>query len=70
MVLADGSAALISVPTQVYLFATYGEVILSTIKVVKHYVLIIALIALGLYLALKLKQKVFGKKEPAVETEV
>ena len=68
--LADGFAALISVPTQVYLFATYGEVILSTIKVVKHYVLIIALIALGLYLALKLKQKVFGKKDPAPEREI
>lgn len=61
--LADGVAALISVPTQVYLFARYGEVILSTIKEVKHYALIIALIALALYLAVKLKQKVFGKKE-------
>ena len=61
---ADGLAALISVPTQVYLFATYGEVILSTIKQVKHYALIIGLIALALYLAFKLKQKIFGKKEP------
>ena len=63
-VAADGLAALISVPTQVYLFATYGEVILSTIKQVKHYALIIGLIALALYLAFKLKQKIFGKKEP------
>lgn len=66
---ADGLAALISVPTQVYLFAHYGEVILSTIKQVKHYALIIALIALALYLAVKLKQKIFGKKEPAPSSE-
>lgn len=67
---ADGLAALISVPTQVYLFATYGEVILSTIKQIKHYALIIALIAGALYLAVKLKQKVFGKKDPAPEAKV
>lgn len=66
---ADGLAALVSVPTQVYLFATYGEVILSTIKQIKHYALIIALIALGLYLVVKLKQKVFGKKDPVPEAE-
>ena len=66
---ADGLAALISVPTQVYLFATYGEVILSTIKQVKHYALIIALIVLVLYLAVKLKQKVFGKKHPVADAE-
>lgn len=62
---ADGLAALLSVPTQVYLFAHYGEVILSTIKQVKHYALIIILIVLALYLAVKLKQKIFGKKGPA-----
>ncbi len=67
---ADGLAALISVPTQVYLFATYGEVILSTIKQVKHYALIIGLVALALYLAVKLKQKIFGKKDPIGEAEV
>lgn len=67
--LADGLAALISVPTQVYLFATYGEVILSTIKEVKHYALIIALILLGIYLAMKLKQKIFGKKGPILPSE-
>lgn len=67
---ADGLAALISVPTQVYLFATYGEVILSTIKQIKHYALIIALIAVALYFAMKLKQKIFGKKDPAPEAEV
>ena len=62
---ADGLAALISVPTQVYLFATYGQVILSTIKEIKHYALIITLVLIGIYLAVKLKQKIFGKKEPA-----
>lgn len=67
---ADGLAALVSVPTQVYLFATYGEVILSTIKQIKHYALIIALIAAALFLAVKLKQKIFGKKDPAPEAEV
>lgn len=67
---ADGLAALISVPTQVYLFATYGEVILSTIKQIKHYALIIALVAIAAYLVVKLKQKVFGKKDPAPGAEV
>lgn len=62
---ADGLAALISVPTQVYLFAHYGEVILSTIKQVKHYALIIALVAAGLYIAVKVKKRIFGKKEPS-----
>lgn len=67
---ADGLAALISVPTQVYLFATYGEVILSTIKQIKHYALIITLTAVALFLAVKLKQKIFGKKDPVPEAEV
>ena len=68
---ADGLAAFISVPTQVYLFATYGEVILSTIKEIKHYAFIIALVILAFYLALKLKQKVFGKKEKQItESEI
>jgi membrane protein DedA with SNARE-associated domain len=67
---ADGLAALISVPTQVYLFATYGEVILSTIKEVKHYALVIILILGALYIAYKLKQKIFGKKTPAPEPEL
>lgn len=65
----DGLAALISVPTQVYLFATYGEVILSTIKEVKHYALLIALFVFTLYLAVKLKQKIFGKKDPSPKAE-
>lgn len=62
---ADGLAALISVPTQVYLFAHYGEVILSTIKTIKHYGLIIALTAIGLYIAFRVKKRIFGKKEPS-----
>lgn len=60
--LADGLAALISVPTQIYLFATYGEVILSTIKEIKHYLLIGAAIALVIYLCVKLRYKFFGPK--------
>ena len=68
--LADGMAALLSVPTQVYIFAKYGEVILSTIKQVKHYALIIIAIALTFYLLYKLKQKFFGKKEPAQADQV
>lgn len=67
---ADGLAALISVPTQVYLFATYGEVILSTIKQIKHYALIIALVAVAVFVVIKLKQKIFGKKDPVPEAEV
>jgi membrane protein DedA with SNARE-associated domain len=61
-ILADGLAALLSVPTQIYLFATYGEVILSTIKEVKHYLLIGALIALVVYVCVKLRYKFFGVK--------
>ncbi|MBC7429015.1 MAG: DedA family protein [Bacteriovorax sp.] len=63
--MADGLAALISVPTQVYVFAKYGEVILSTIKEIKHYALIITAVLVAAYLIYKLKQKVFGKKESA-----
>ena len=68
--LADGLAALVSVPTQVYVFAKYGEVILSTIKQIKHYALIIVLVLLGIYLVHKLKQKIFGKKDPAPVDQV
>jgi membrane protein DedA with SNARE-associated domain len=61
-ILADGLAALISVPTQVYLFAIYGEVILSTIKEVKHYIFIAGAVALVVYLCVKLRYKFFGPK--------
>lgn len=60
--LTDGLAALLSVPTQIYLFATYGEVILSTIREVKMYLLIGGVIALIIYLLIKYKDKILGKK--------
>lgn len=60
-ILADGLAALVSVPTQIYFFATYGEVILSTIKEVKQYLLIGVSVLLVFYLLYKYRYKVFGK---------
>jgi membrane protein DedA with SNARE-associated domain len=68
--LTDGVAALLSVPTQVYLFSHYGEVILSTMKEVKYYFFIIALASLAIYLSIKLKQKYFGKKVPVSVDQV
>jgi membrane protein DedA with SNARE-associated domain len=60
--LTDGLAALISVPTQIYLFATYGEVILSTIREIKMYLLIAGVLSLIIYLLFKYKDKILGKK--------
>lgn len=61
--LSDGIVALLSVPTQVYLFATYGEEILAVIKKIKSYALIIIVILVAIWILYKLKQKFFGKKE-------
>jgi membrane protein DedA with SNARE-associated domain len=59
--LIDGLAALISVPTQVYLIATYGRIVLSYLKEVKMYILIAAGIALVVWLGRKIYLKNFAK---------
>ena len=47
-ILVDGGAALFSVPTQVYIFGTYGGVMLEKVAQFKKYVLIVvAVVALG-----------------------
>lgn len=56
-ILADGLAALLSVPTQIYLFAEYGEVILSTIKKVKYYAFFAITLFLIFYFGKKIKKK-------------
>ncbi len=53
-ILVDGTAALISVPTQVILVASYGEVILDKIKEFKIIIGIIILIAVVILLLRKL----------------
>lgn len=52
--LTDGTAALLSVPTQVFVFAYYGKTILSTIALVKQYILIIIVIAAVIFVAYKM----------------
>lgn len=58
--LIDGLAVLVSVPTQIYLMATYGESILIYLKRFKYVVLILFLIVLVVFLVRKylLKPKV------------
>lgn len=63
-VLIDGGAALISVPTQVYLVATYGDVILKKISEFKIYLGIALLSVLVVYLVRKLYLKKFKKTVP------
>ena len=52
-ILIDGIAALISVPTQIYLIAKYGDVVLSTLKQVKGSLFICISIVAIFYLAKK-----------------
>ena len=56
-VLIDGLAALISVPTQVYFVATYGEVILDKLAEFKLYLGIVLLVAGIIWLGKKVYQK-------------
>lgn len=55
--LIDGAAALISVPTQVYFVATYGDLILEKIREFKVYVAI----ALGVIFLIWLLKKIYIK---------
>lgn len=56
-IMTDGTAALFSVPTQVYVFAYYGETILSTITVIKQYFLAIIIVAILTYVIVKVYKK-------------
>jgi membrane protein DedA with SNARE-associated domain len=53
----DGLAALVSVPTQVYLISTYGRVFLGYLKEFKTYILITAAIAFTFWLVKKVYAK-------------
>lgn len=62
--LVDGLAALLSVPTQVWLVATYGDFILSYIKQFKMLLLVLILMGLALFFMRKSKwiqQNIFKK---------
>ncbi len=65
--LVDGLAALFSVPTQVYIFGTYGGVMLEKVAEFKKYVLI----GLGVLAVLWLGRKVYQKwvRKPSVELQ-
>lgn len=61
-ILTDGTAALVSVPTQVFVFAYYGKTILSTIALVKQYILIILIIGAVIFVSYKMYQFRLKKK--------
>ncbi len=56
-ILIDGSAALLSVPTQVYFVATYGEIILGKVAQFKQYLLIAGAIIFVIWLFRKKKSR-------------
>ena len=63
--LIDGSAALISVPTQVFLVAAYGEVILSKVKQFNMILIGLAFSAVAIWLGIRLFKKYKEKKSIA-----
>lgn len=67
-ILIDGAAILISVPTQVYFVATYGNVVLEKIRDFKYFVLILAAAALVFYVLKKLIKKRNNKNgDPTIQ---
>jgi len=58
----DGTAALLTVPTQVLLMAFYGEMVLSYIKQFKIGLLTLGGAALVAYLVLKLRRRLLSRK--------
>lgn len=66
--LIDGSAALLTVPTQVWLVANHGDYILTHIKQFKIILLLTICAALVLFFARKSKlvQSLFRKKAPSI----
>ncbi|WP_246845053.1 DedA family protein [Bdellovibrio sp. NC01] len=63
--LIDGIAALISVPTQIYLLAHYGEPILKKLREFKIVVGIILLLLIIYFVAKKLRQKFLERRAEA-----
>lgn len=59
--LIDGLAALISVPTQIYLLATYGKEILSVIHKFKVVLFSILLVIVVFFVIRKIKDKYFAR---------
>ncbi|MFP5520638.1 MAG: DedA family protein [Bdellovibrionia bacterium] len=55
--LVDGTAALISVPTQIYLIAYYGEPILAVLKEIKIVVAVLIVVALVAFIVHKIRAK-------------
>ena len=53
-ILIDGSAILISVPTQVYFVATYGNVVLEWMKELKFFILIVGSVVLATFIIKKI----------------
>lgn len=62
----DGIAALLSVPTQVYIVAKYGRVVLEYLKEVKIYIVITAVVLLLVWLGRKIYQRNVRKNSPIV----
>jgi membrane protein DedA with SNARE-associated domain len=60
----DGLVALLSVPTQVYIVAKYGRVVLDYLKEVKIYILITAGVLLLVWLGRKIYQRNVRKNSP------
>lgn len=60
--LVDGFAALVSVPTQIYLIATYGKEILSVIHKFKIFLFISILLVIVYFIIKKLKEKYHSKQ--------
>jgi membrane protein DedA with SNARE-associated domain len=66
-ILVDGLAALFSVPTQVYIFGTYGGVMLEKVAKFKKYVLIAVAVLAVIWLGKKVYQK--WVRKPSVELQ-
>lgn len=62
----DGLAALLSVPTQVYVVATYGTVVLTYLKEIKIYLLAACVVALVVWLGRKIYLKNVRKNSPTL----
>jgi membrane protein DedA with SNARE-associated domain len=60
----DGLAALLSVPTQVYVVATYGRVVLDYLKEIKIYILITCTVLFLVWLGRKIYLKNVRKNSP------
>lgn len=62
-ILIDGAAILVSVPTQVYFVATYGNIVLERIRDFKIIVLFIITAVLIFFISKKILKKIFSRYE-------